>query len=259
MLLFGQKHCYAVPMASIFISYRRDDSSGFAGRLEDDLSECFGDEHVFRDREIPAGADFAEHLSERLDAADVVLVVIGRTWLDAHDHAGARRLDQPADWVRREIEHALARDCLVIPVLVDGATMPWPEQLPDALDDLAGRQAVSLSDLRWRRDIDTLADQLSRQVPALARARVAVLPSAGKALGDMFEEHLGRRIGVSRPRGHVGLALGRWAVGRLGRVFNTLVALMVIYLLVRALGGSQANQLLDTVIDSSLAHARTIF
>lgn len=246
-------------MTSIFISYRRDDSSGFAGRLEDDLSECFGDASVFRDREIPAGADFVEHLSERLGAADVALVVIGRHWLEARDQGGARRLDQPDDWVRREIEHVLARDCLVVPVLVDGATMPWPEQLPDSLDPLAGRQAVSLSDIRWRQDVEALADQLAHQVPALARARVARVPTTGRALGDMIEQTLGRGSRTSRPRGHLGLALGRWASGRLSKVFNTVIALVVIYLLIRSLGGASANHMLDKVIKTSIEHAKTIF
>lgn len=259
MLLFSVPRWYAEPMTGIFISYRRDDSSGFAGRLEDDLSECFGDASVFRDREIPAGADFAEHLSEQLDDADVALVVIGRKWLDAQDRGGMRRLDQPGDWVRREIEHVLVRDCLVIPVLVDGATMPWPEQLPDSLDALAGRQAVSLSDLRWRQDVEGLADQLARQVPSLARARLAATPSTGRGLGDLIEERLGRDIGSSRPRGHVGLALGRWAAGRLGKVFNTVIALVVIYLLIRSLGGANANLMLDKVINTSIEHAKTIF
>jgi len=259
MLLFLQKHCYAVSMTRIFISYRRDDSSGFAGRLEDDLSECFGDASVFRDREIPAGADFARHLSERLASAEVALVVIGRSWLDARDRGGARRLDQPDDWVRREIEHVLDSDCLVVPVLVDGATMPWPEQLPDTLDPLAGRQAVSLSDLRWRQDVEALADQLARQVPSLARARLAATASTGSGLGDLLEDRLGRDIGASRPRGHVGLALGRWAAGRLGKVFNTVIGLVVIYLLIRALGGANANLMLDKVINTSIEHARTIF
>lgn len=259
MLLLSEKRCYAVTMTSIFISYRRDDSSGFAGRLEDDLSECFGDASVFRDREIPAGADFADHLGERLDAAEVALVVIGRKWLDAQDRNGANRLEQPDDWVRREIEHVLARDCLVIPVLVDGATMPWPEQLPDSLDPLAGRQAVSLSDLRWRRDVEALADQLAQQVPSLARARLAATPTTGKGLNDLIEDRLGREIGGSRPRGHVGLALGRWAAGRLGKVFNTVIGLVVIYLLIRSLGGANANRMLDKVINTSIEHAKTIF
>ena len=113
-------------MGTIFISYRRDDSQGFAGRLEDDLSERFGEARVFRDREIPAGVDFATHLEARLSEAEVMLVVIGRDWLDAKNSAGERRLGLQDDWVRREIERALARDIAVVPVLVGGAAMPWP-------------------------------------------------------------------------------------------------------------------------------------
>ena len=85
----------AASMSVIFISYRRDDSQGFAGRLEDDLSECFGEERVFRDREIPVGTDFAQHLEGTLGAAAVLLAVIGPNWLEVRGADGRRRLDDP--------------------------------------------------------------------------------------------------------------------------------------------------------------------
>jgi len=245
-------------MACIFISYRRDDSSGFAGRLEDDLSERFGDAQVFRDREIPAGADFANHLNDRLDDAEVVLVVIGRKWLDATDREGLRRLDQSSDWVRREIEKALKLDRIVIPVLVDGATMPWPDQLPDSLDALAGRQAVSLSDLRWKQDVDALAEQLAQRSPALAKARRDRAPAA-ESVTDLVRERLGEAWQARTPhRNGFGMMLGRWAAGRLGKAFSVFVTLVVGYLLVRALGGAQINRMLDKVIATTLEQIKAV-
>ncbi|QID16697.1 toll/interleukin-1 receptor domain-containing protein [Nitrogeniibacter mangrovi] len=245
-------------MASIFISYRRDDSAGYAGRLEDDLNERFGDAHVFRDREIPAGVDFADHLNRRLDGADAVLVVIGRDWLDATDASGVRRLDHPADWVRREIERALALERLVVPVLVDGAHMPWPDQLPDDIAPLAGRQAVTLSDAHWREGVDALTDQLARQLPELAAARRLRPPSSAQAVSDLVRDQL-ERMGRSSPRRDgLGLAMGRWAAGRLGKLFSTVVMFVVVYLFIRALGGATANQLLDRVIDTTVLQARNI-
>lgn len=247
-------------MACIFISYRRDDSSGFAGRLEDDLSERFGDANVFRDREIPAGADFATHLNERLDDAEVVLVVIGRTWLDATDREGLRRLDQSSDWVRREIEKALQLDRIVVPVLVDGAAMPWPDQLPDSLDALAGRQAVSLSDLRWKQDVDALADQLVLRSPTLAKARRTQAPATAATAADLVRERLDEAWKDRSPhRDGLGMMLGRWAAGRLGKAFSVFVTLLVGYLMVRALGGPQVNRMLDKVIATAVDQLKAVF
>ena len=127
----------------IFISYRRDDSRGYAGRLQGDLSRRYSDEHVFRDIEIPPGADFGEYITSLVDKCNVVLAIIGPGWLDARDREGERRLDDPQDWVRLEIERALARDGVeVIPVLVDGARLPPREELPRVAARAAPAQRV---------------------------------------------------------------------------------------------------------------------
>ena len=110
----------------IFISYRRDDSRGYAGRLQGDLSRRYTEEHVFRDIEIPPGADFGEYITGLVDKCNVVLAIIGPGWLDARDREGERRIDDPDDWVRLEIERALARDGVeVIPVLAATSLPTW--------------------------------------------------------------------------------------------------------------------------------------
>ena len=145
----------------IFISYRRDDSRGYAGRLQGDLSRRYSDEHVFRDIEIPPGADFGEYITSLVDKCNVVLAIIGPGWLDARDREGERRLDNPEDWVRLEIERALARDGVeVIPVLVDGARLPPREELPESLLALRRRNAFELSDRRWDYDVEELGKHL---------------------------------------------------------------------------------------------------
>ena len=145
----------------IFISYRRDDSRGYAGRLQGDLSRRYSDEHVFRDIEIPPGADFGEYITSLVDKCNVVLAIIGPGWLDARDREGARRLDNPQDWVRLEIERALVRDGVeVIPVLVDGAKLPPREELPESLLALRRRNAFELSDRRWDYDVEELGKHL---------------------------------------------------------------------------------------------------
>lgn len=247
-------------MASIFISYRRDDSQGFAGRLEDDLSERFGDAWVFRDREIPAGSDFARHLEARLDAAEVVLVVIGRGWLDQRDAEGRLRLESPDDWVRREIERALARAVPVVPVLVGGAVMPWPDQLPDSLAALAGRQAFSVSDQRWSADIDALAAQLARISPALARRLETHGGHGPRDLFELLRERMHEAGQAANGEAHgAGGGFGRWVAGRLGRLFGLAVTLAVAYLLVRALGGAELNRMLDRVIATAIEQFRGVF
>ncbi len=145
----------------IFISYRRDDSRGYAGRLQGDLSRRYSEEHVFRDVEIPPGADFGEYITGLVDKCNIVLAIIGPGWLDARDREGERRIDKPDDWVRQEIERALARDGVeVIPVLVDGARLPPREELPESLLALRRRNAFELSDRRWDYDVDQLGQHL---------------------------------------------------------------------------------------------------
>ena len=110
---------------TIFINYRREDSTATAGRLYDRLAQAFGRKNLFMDVDhIPAGVDFVAHLNNQVAACEVVLVVIGPNWLNAKDEAGQRRLDNPDDFVAIEIAAALARNIRVIPVLVDGARMP---------------------------------------------------------------------------------------------------------------------------------------
>jgi hypothetical protein len=147
-------------MAEIFLSYRRDDSTSATGRLADVLEAHFGDERVFRDREIGAGENFVEAIRRSVESSTVVLVVVGRRWLGAIDAAGRRRLDDSADFVRLEIELALAAGVAIVPVLVEGATMPAAADLPPSIAPFARCQAVELSDTRWRYDAEQLIDML---------------------------------------------------------------------------------------------------
>src|SRR5574337_1156833 len=108
----------------VFISYRREDSGGYAGRIYDRLTSRLGRENVFFDVDtIPPGRDFVEVLSERVAKCDALLAVIGKHWVVSADSNNRRRLDDPNDFVRIEIEAALNRNVPVIPVLVDGAAM----------------------------------------------------------------------------------------------------------------------------------------
>ena len=156
-------------MPGIFLSYRRADAAPSAGRLFTSLSQYVGSENVFRDlASIEAGEEFEHAIYGALEAAAAVLIVIGPHWLDQRAADGSRRLDDPRDYVRREIELALTSDALVIPVLVDGAMMPMEESLPMAIRDLAKRNALELSDRRWDSDVHALVTQLERCGVAVA-------------------------------------------------------------------------------------------
>lgn len=163
-------------MTRLFLSYRRDDSAGFAGRLADGLEAAFGAGSVFRDvDDIRPGEDFQAAIHNHLASVDAVLVMIGPRWLDAKTSAG-RRLDEPGDFVRMEIGAALASGKPVIPVLVGGAAMPAEADLPAELAGLARRQAVTLSDSGWRANLDHLVTSLRDLSPDKVRAGGGAAP-----------------------------------------------------------------------------------
>ena len=150
-------------MARIFISYRRDDSGGWAGRLYDRLSQHFGRDNVFMDIDaIEPGLDFVEVIEQAVGSCDALIALIGKQWLTITDDAGLRRLDNPEDFVRLEIAAALARNIRVIPALVEGARMPGSPDLPDVLRMLARRHAHEISDRRFHYDADRLIEVLDK-------------------------------------------------------------------------------------------------
>jgi hypothetical protein len=146
----------------IFISYRREDSAGFAGRICDRLKTRFPPERIFFDvQDIELGADFVRVLSERVAGCDAAVIIIGRNWLSASDGTNQRRLDNSADYVRIEIEAALQRDVSVIPVVVGGALMPRWEELPESLKPLAHRQGLAITHENFDVDLERLIRALS--------------------------------------------------------------------------------------------------
>lgn len=162
-------------MSGIFISYRRQDSQGSAGRLADTLKAQFANNQIFRDIEtIEPGVDFVEAIERALGSCVVLLAVIGPRWLSATDKNGRRRLDDPNDYTRVEIAAALQRKVRVIPVLVDGAAMPDAEELPDDLKTLARRQASELSDKRWDFDVRQLVQTIEK-IPGIEKRSEAQL------------------------------------------------------------------------------------
>jgi hypothetical protein len=141
----------------VFLSYRREDAAPYARMLKDELSRRISDARVFMDLDsIEAGVDFAEVIRDTIESSAVLVALIGRQWAVLSDEGGRRRLDDPDDYVRLEIQSALERDIRVIPVLVDGAKPPRQQQLPAELQKLARLNAFELSNDRYQYDRDRL-------------------------------------------------------------------------------------------------------
>lgn len=150
-------------MSTIFLSYRRQDSAGFTKALGEKLAQRFGEDAIFRDLEdIEAGDDFVSAIEDAVSSCRVLLAIIGPHWSNMRNADGQRRLENPNDFVRLEIEAALKRGVPVIPVTVNGANWPPKETLPDSLQPLLTRQAHDLSDRqgRWEYDVDHLLQRL---------------------------------------------------------------------------------------------------
>jgi hypothetical protein len=167
-------------VARFFVSYRRDDSAGHAGRLFDRLKARFGAEQTFIDVDLAPGVDYVKHIHETVGSCDGLIVVIGPRWADSTAPDGSRRLDDPDDLVRLEIETGLRRDDVVtIPVLVQCATMPDPARWPPSLRPLTRRNALEVTDSRFDYDTNRLVQALERAVrtaptaPSPTRAEAA--------------------------------------------------------------------------------------
>lgn len=151
----------------IFVSYRRQETAHLAGRLYDRLADRFGEGQVFIDVDaIEPGVDFAEEIFRAVAACTVLLAVIGPGWLTAADERGRRRLDDPSDFVRLEIEAALSRGVRVIPVLAEGAVMPAREDLPGSLAGLAHLNALWIRHESFEADAGRLVAAIERVMAA---------------------------------------------------------------------------------------------
>jgi TIR domain len=149
----------------VFISYRRDDSAAFAGRVWDRLERDLGRDFLFMDvAAIPLGAKFPKVLHEEVAKCGVLLAMIGPDWLNARDEHQNCRLDDPNDWVRIEIAQALRRDIPVIPILLDGAKIPKADQLPADLQELASRNGMHIIHASFHDDMNRLIRQLKGQL-----------------------------------------------------------------------------------------------
>lgn len=198
---------------TVFVNYRRRDAPGSAGRLHDDLARRLGRDAVFRDVAIGVGDDFVDVITDAVAACDVFLAVIGPRWLTSTGKQGGRRLDEPGDYVRFEIEAALRRDdVVVIPVLVEDAEMPAPEDLPPSLRQLARLNACVMRDASWERDLDQLTAVLGEtpepqptdEVPGWGVAGSAVVFALGAGgLASLLTQGLDDKRQAAEPSARI--------------------------------------------------------
>jgi TIR domain len=183
----------------VFMSYRRDDASGHAGRLFDELTELPRYD-VFMDIEkIDAGLAFKEAIDGALASCDVFLALIGRRWLDAKDSSGRLRLENPGDLVRLEIQGALAREGVrVVPVLIQDVDMPASESLPEPLRGLADRNAHELSDTRWHYDVEQLVEALDAIAAKKAERERARVDEAEREAAEAAEREQAELAALQR-------------------------------------------------------------
>lgn len=164
---------------AVFLSYRRDDCAGYAGRLEDALERALGKGQVFRDiLDIRAGENFADIIHASVTQARATLVLLGPRWQGPLPD-GKRRIDNPDDFVRMEVAAALASRNRVIPVLLSGVSLPKTDELPADLRSLTRRQSLTLNEASWDADVARLVDALEmpgrRKYPMLIAAFVALV------------------------------------------------------------------------------------
>ena len=259
-------------MRKIFITYRRTEAEFAAGALGRELRRHFGDEQIFRDKEdIAGGASWKQQLLHDIDKDSALLVLIGRDWAELKDSRGRRRLDNPADGVRLELNDAIKDGAAIIPVLLENAQMPDERELPPELVSLVDFNALKLRDGDWQHDVDTICRTLERvgfkplgsphqpaqrdetvpaplpgkiSLKAVVGATLVLLALAALGFGDLGRaDYAGVAIASV-----VGLALGflSWRESRnqqgLGRILGAVVGTVAVFALAVALRGYSVSR-----------------
>ena len=192
-------------MPGVFISYRRSDTADYAARLQEHLSRTFGGGYVFMDVDsLRPGEPFPEVIDSTITSSDVVLALIGRDWLTVTDASGKRRLEDSGDFVRIELTTALRFDRVLIPVLLERASMPAQSDLPESLVELAERHAIVLTDENWDQDVRHLVRRLEEVVDTIPECPYPGMVQFRRTEADRFFgrtteiEEIERRLGTQR-------------------------------------------------------------
>jgi hypothetical protein len=210
------------PTSRVFLSYRREETKHAAGRLADRIAERFSSSQVFVDVDsIPPGVDFSQATQDAISGCDVLLALIGPHWTTLENAEGRRRLDDPEDFVVLELRAALDRGIPVIPVLVDGATMPKRTELPPGLEGFTRRNAVHLDAETFRQDVSWLLSELAKILSAAPNGRTVGAGTRLRATTARARQAARRRTRVQRgddgraaPRAGRRPLHARWSIAR---------------------------------------------
>jgi hypothetical protein len=201
----------------VFISYRREDSAGYAGRILDRLGRELERDHLFIDvDDIPLGRNFVKLLGEEVAKCDVLLAVIGHDWLDARDENGTRRLNDPNDFVRIEVATALQRDIPVIPILLEGTRVPKADELPVDLKELPLRNGLGVHHASFHADMTKLIGEL-KEYGSQAERRAEEERRAAEAQRKAEEE---RQVAETQRKAEAAFRIVRGADVRSGNPFT---------------------------------------
>ena len=160
-------------LGKIFISYRRSDTQGYAGRLSDSLTNYFGENRIFRDIDnIKGGSEFAKDIKDQVSTADAVIILIGPDWVTASDGLGQRRIDDQDDWVVQEIISAINQNIPIFPVLIEGTALPRKDELPEELWPVLNYNAITISDRNWDAEVLSLGKIISFDIPTRNESRL---------------------------------------------------------------------------------------
>jgi hypothetical protein len=217
-------------MSGVFMSYRREDTEGYAGRLYDRLASRYGSQQVFRDIDtLTPGSDFVKKINTAVGTCDATLVLTGSKWLEPVPTKGRRRIDNRQDFVRLEIQAALKRRKPIIPVLIQGAPMPRQQDLPEDIAPLARLQGAQLTDTRWDYDVEQITKSLDKHVKYRGQPRSAkdVEPEWLRRASDAHEFWMWLRKSDSRRMRTIAswililIALFIiWIIGSVNNLFN---------------------------------------
>jgi TIR domain-containing protein len=244
----------SVPGPKVFITYRREETAAHAGRLYDAMVARFGEGNVFMDVDMAPGVDFVERITEAVAACHVLIVVMGPRWATVEDEQGMVRIADPGDFVRIEIETALRRpDVTPIPVLVSGARMPNPEDLPPEVRAITRRNALELSDQRWRYDVRRLISTLDELLAETPLAPGSPSPESAVGPGTAAPANAAQAPGATPPPSTVAAttslesrpaapSAGRGRRLRWALVGATAIAAIVVAVVLAVDGGGSSTQ-----------------
>lgn len=250
-------------LGRIFISYRRSDTQGYAGRLSDSLENYFGGNRIFRDiDDIAGGSEFAKDIEDQMSTADAVIVLIGPQWLTVSNADGKKRIEDPNDWVAQEIVSSIELGIPIFPVLIEGTVLPRKDELPEKLAPILNYNAITISDRNWEADILGLGKIISLDVPTknekiLFRIQVLIYvllslalicSSATIALSALFQAETNSVISVLISRPVAGIPF-----------YVVVVSLIILSLIVRLVAKDKQKYIIYSLISGSVLSAFFFF